>query len=148
MKTPPALSALITFGAMVSCAACSAQPRPPATGSAPHPLAFVCQAFARQNVSEDLKPLGDIRMSTPGERSVSGGGFRFDVSYENERYETPSLNITVSWEPTGKVIERSLFYFHNLTNPANQFGSQGFTGLQYVYAPGTPAELQYFCSSA
>ncbi|MGE5564166.1 MAG: hypothetical protein ACM3ZV_12810 [Bacillota bacterium] len=116
-------------------------PRPP------HP--FVCQASTTANYPYGpLKPLPEISMSEEGERSVSADGFRFQVTYDNDRYEVPSLNVYVYWQPTGKLIEQTLFQLDPINKSVNQFlGGHGFTGLHYVYGPDGTAQLQYVCTS-
>ncbi|HEU5066627.1 MAG TPA: hypothetical protein VFT61_00355 [Sphingomicrobium sp.] len=89
-----------------------------------------------------------MRMTEPGERSVSGGGFRFRLVYDNDRYEGASLNVYVYSQTTGKLIEQTLFQFDRQQDPVDQFaGGHGFTGLHYVYAPDSTAQLQYICTS-
>jgi len=112
----------------------------------PHPHTFVCQASAQPDPrSGPLTPLGEIRMTEPTERSVSGGGFKFSVTYGNDGIEGLVIYTFVYSEPTGKIIEHSYFRFDPQKGPVNQFGSQGFTGLRYVLAPDSSAELQYIC---
>lgn len=108
--------------------------------------AFVCRAFVRPSIHVQPDPVEEIRMSEPGDRSVSSGAFRFRVLYLEDRYESPALITYVYSESTKKLIEQSLFQFDAQQRPVNQFTGFGFTGLHYVYAPDSAAELQYFCS--
>ncbi len=88
-------------------------------------------------------------MSESGDRSVSSGAFRFRVLYDDSPYEGRSLLTYVYSTSTGKLIEQSRFQLDRQKGPMNQFmGGHGFTGLHYVYAPDSAAELQYWCSSA
>lgn len=81
-------------------------------------------------------------MSQPGDRSVTSGAFRFRVLYNDDRYEGRSLITYVYSRSTGKLIEESRFQFDRQKEPLNQFvGEHGFSGLHYVYAPDSTAEL-------
>ena len=148
MNIPSAVPILLMLSVIATSAACSAdEPGTPASSSTSGPQAFVCRAFVRPSVSVPPEPLEEIRMSEPGDRSVSSGGFRFRVLYSDDGYESPALNTYVYSESTKEVIEHSLFQFDAQKNPVNQFtGGHGFTGLHYVNAPDSAAELQYFCS--
>ena len=63
----------------------------------------------------------------------------------DDGFEAPSFIVYVYSTSTRRLIEHTLYQFERGTGPANQFGSHGFTGLNYVRAPGSRAELQYFC---
>ena len=87
-------------------------------------------------------------MSEPGDRSVSSGAFRFRVLYSDDRYEGRTLITYVYSNSTGKLIEQTLFQLDPRKGLVNQFtGGFGFTGLHYVYAPDSAAELQYWCKA-
>ena len=85
-------------------------------------------------------------MSEPGDRSVSSGAFRFRVLYSDDRYEGRGFITYVYSQPGNKLLEEALFQLDFGTAPVNQFGDRSFTGLHYVYAYDSPAELQYWCS--
>jgi hypothetical protein len=148
MKRPSFRSALLLFGVVTGLAAYAAdEPRTPGSSTVSNRPVFVCQAFVRPSVEVALEPMGEIRMTEQGDRSVRSGAFRFRVLYSNDGYEGRSIVTYVYSTSTGKLIERSLFQLHRDKAPVHQFiGGHGFTGLHYVYAPDSPAELQYFCS--
>lgn len=136
---------LSVLAAPAACAAHrSGRLAPPSISDPP---AFVCRAFVRPSVQDQPKPLDEIRISKPGDRSVSSGAFRFRVLYWDDPYEGRALITYVYSQPTNKLIEQSLFQLDRQKGPVNQFsGGHGFTGLRYVYAPDSAAELQYFCT--
>ena len=148
MKSPSAVSALMMFGAVAALAACDAdKPRTLASTWIFDSQAFVCRAYVRPSVHVPPEPIGEIRMLEPGDRSVSSGAFRFRVLYNDDRYDGRSLLTYVYSTSSGKLIEQSLFQLDRQKGPVNQFiGGHGFTGLHYVYAPDSAAELQYVCS--
>jgi hypothetical protein len=131
--------------ALSGCAAAQVPPAPAAAASiAP---AFVCRAFLRPTPQARIEPLDEIRMSEPGDRSVSLGGFRFRVLYSNDRYEGAAIGTYVYSGPGDQPVEHTLFQFDPDEGLVDQFrGGHGFTGLHYVDPPGSAAELQYFCS--
>jgi hypothetical protein len=143
---------VIVFAGVAAIAGCTAdQPRAvaaPASAS----RAFLCRAFFRPSVYVALKPAEEIRVPEPEgrsefDRSVMAGPFRFRVLYSNDRYEGRTLITYVYRTSTNKLIEESLFQFDREKPPVNAFlGGHGFTGLHYVYAPDSQAELQYICS--
>lgn len=150
MERPSPVSALVMFSVLAAPAACTAyQSGRPASPSIFDPQAFVCRAFVRPSAQDQPKLLDEIRMSTPGDRSVSLGSFRFRVLYWDDPYEGRALITYVYLQSTKKLIEQSLFQLERQKGPVNQFsGGHGFTGLRYVYAPDSAAELQYFCTYA
>ena len=132
-----------------ACAATGVRPAPPVAAAPPTvPQTFVCPASVRPSVYVKPRPLEAIRLSQPGDRSVSSGAFRFRVLYNDDRYEGRTLITYVYSTATGKLIEESLFQLDRQKGAVNQFiGGHGFTGLHYVYAPDSAAELQYICSA-
>jgi hypothetical protein len=134
---------------LTACAAIGARPASPVAAAIPAvPQTFVCQASVRPSVYVKSTALEDIRLSQSGDRSVRSGAFRFRVLYNDDRYEGRSLITYVYSTATGKLIEETLFQLDRQKGPVNQFnGGHGFTGLHYVYAPDSAAELQYICSA-
>lgn len=124
----------------------------PATAVPPEPNAistwwtFICEASVRPNLYVAPQSIGAIGMSEPGDRSITSGGFRFRILYSDDRYDGRTLIAYVYSASSGKLIEESLFQLDRQKGPLNEFiGGHGFTGLHYVYAPDSAAELQYFC---
>ena len=121
---------------------------PPEPNSTATPRTFVCRASVRPNLYVTPQPIEEIRVSGPGDKSVTSGAFRFRVLYWDDRYEGRTLIAYVYSTSTGKLIEETLFQLDRQKGPLNQFvGGHGFTGLHYVYAPDSAAELQYWCSA-
>jgi len=71
----------------------------------------------------------------------------FQARFQDDQFEGRALSIAVTNLETGAEISRQLYQFDPQNPPENQFiGGHGFTGLHYVYHPGSEAEMQYFCS--
>jgi hypothetical protein len=167
-EVPPANSGrssrIIFVPVLIAIASCSTiavphQSAQPALAAAARPKAFVCRAFVRPDpytqpaekwdgVWGKAKPLGEISLAEPGDRSLSSETFRFRVLYENDRYEGSSLDTFVYLKSDGKLVQQTKFQFGAERHaPSSQFADgHGFTGLHYVYAPGSREELQYWCS--
>jgi hypothetical protein len=138
---------------LAACATSAAQPVSSTAAQAATPSvpassgqSFVCKAFDRPSVYDSVKPVGEIRVSSPDDRSITSALFRFRVLYWNDRYDGRSFLTYVYSKTSGKLIEESLFQLDRASGPLNQFsrGEHGFTGLRYVYTP-SGAELQYWC---
>lgn len=77
------------------------------------------------------------------------GEMMFHAAYDaggadNER----NLRVWVTDAGETVVYHSTLYQFEPDSGPTNQFiGGHGFTGLNYSYAPGTDAELQYWCEA-
>jgi hypothetical protein len=149
--TATRIATLATSAGLIAIGACAAHQSRPAV-SARSGQGFVCKAFFRPSVYVRLQPADEIRVAGRGDRSefdrsVTAGPFRFRVLYSDDRYEGRSLVTYVYRASTSKLIEETLFQFDREGEPLNQFtGEHGFTGLHYVYAPDSGAELQYMCS--
>ncbi len=76
--------------------------------------------------------------------NITIGEFKIWAKRSEDRYEGSSLVIDVSDLKTGKRINHVLYQYGNDLH--NQFiGGHGFTGLNYVNAPRSKAELQFMC---
>lgn len=73
------------------------------------------------------------------------GEFKINAYYINTIGDSPSLWITVEDTIKGKKLSQQLYQFETLSDLIN-VGGFGFTGLNYVYAPNSQAELQYYCT--
>lgn len=140
--------ALVMVGTTLASAGCAVdRSSTPATPLISGARTLVCQASTRPSVSVKPEPLGEIRMSEPGDRSLTSKAFRFRVLYSDDRYDGRTVVAYVYSASTGKLIAETLFQFDRQQAVANQFrGGHGFTGLHYVYAPDSDSELQYICS--
>ena len=71
----------------------------------------------------------------------------FEAFYQDDEFEGRALSIVVVDLETGQEILRQLYQFDPQNPVENMFiGGHGFTGLNYVFHPGSNAEMQYFCS--
>ena len=123
---------LVAVGVLL--VACRPSPEGSGAGSAA-PVSVECQVFYRVTLAAD------------GDRgAVEHDDLRFDAQYRADEYEGHSLSISVSDQDSGDELVRQLYQIDRAKGLVNQFvGGHGFTGLVYVYHPGTPAEMQYFC---
>lgn len=84
------------------------------------------------------------------EQSAAFGAMTFHAAYrtgavDNER----SLRVWVTDAAETAVSHSTLYQLEPDSGPQNQFvGGHGFTGLNYSYAPGSTAELQYWCEAS
>jgi hypothetical protein len=63
-------------------------------------------------------------------------------------YDARSIHLSVSTR-AGRQIASQLYQLRDHGLPENDFvGGHGFSGLNYVYHPTSPAELQYTISVA
>jgi hypothetical protein len=75
------------------------------------------------------------------ENMVFEGWFQYDP------FVGCALSIAVANLETRDEISRQLYQFDPQNPVLNQFiGGHGFTRLNYVFHPDSPAEMQYFCS--
>lgn len=154
--------ALPVLIALTSCSTIAApkQPSPQASAAAARPKGFVCRAFARPDpysqpverwdgVWGQPRPLGEIRLTDPGDRTVSSDTFRFRVLYDREPGGGSSLDILVYLKANGRLVQQTKFEFRSDSGPSTDLlNGHGFTGLHYVYASESREELQYWCSGA
>lgn len=111
------------------------------------PESIHCQFFYRssERKSHELKQGVTLKKNTPVK--IKQGEFRITASYMDYEGDSPGLIITVKHATTGKKLSHTLYQFESLSNLRNEFsGGHGFTGLHYIYAPNSEAELQYFCT--
>ncbi|MCP4538609.1 MAG: hypothetical protein GY832_15860 [Chloroflexi bacterium] len=106
-----------------------------------------CQVFYRASTGASLSE-GSLVALTPngGLEVATFDELEFSAHYSGDQFEGPSVSISVIAPDTGEQIVRQLYQIDQAKGLVNQFvGGHGFTGLVYVYRPGSTAEMQYFC---
>ncbi len=118
------------------------------TAVAPKAEQITCTAAYRSSVEVGIEQEETFTFTdTDDELWATFGEMMFHAAYDaggadNER----NLRVWVTDAAETAVYHSTLFQFEPDSGPANQFiGGHGFTGLNYSYAPGTTAELQYWC---
>ena len=87
---------------------------------------------------------------TPSVSSEVTAGENFTVAgrYLQDPGEGPAVTLTVVDASSGTEIVRHLYQIDREHGLRNQFiGGHGFTGLAYVFEPGSTGELQYYCEA-
>ena len=137
----------LLFCAALLLAACSPSPRA-AGGPAADFAGIECQVFYRPSIGESFRE-STVTLAKGGDRGVvEQDDLRWDAAYWDDEYEGQSLSIAVTGLDTGQGLVRQLYQLDREKGLANQFiGGHGFTGLVYVYHPGSTAEMQYFCQA-
>ena len=116
---------------------------PPPGGST-----IVCEVFYRSTSGQSLQaaPLISFTKGSDSE-TLTFDTMVLEAHFQDDQYEGRALSIAVSDLDTGSEITRQLYQFDQQNPVENQFvGGHGFTGLNYVFQPDTPAEMQFFCS--
>ena len=139
------ISAQLLIGVMVLLIGCSPSPEE-AGGQSVVPVSIECQVFYRPSVTESLSESA-ITITTSGDHQIiEFDELEFNAQYWDDQFEGRSLSISVVDPDTGDEVVRQLYQMDRAKSVINQFiGGHGFTGLNYVYHPGSTAELQYFC---
>jgi len=107
-----------------------------------------CEVFYRPTKSQSLEAAPQIAFTEGNEQMTHKfEDMAVEARFQDDQFEGRALYIAVTNLDTGSEISRQLYQF-DLENPArNQFiGDHGFTGLNYVFHPDSPAEIQYFCN--
>jgi hypothetical protein len=120
----------------------------PTDSTLPSETMIVCEVFYRPSsgASMETAPLitfvgGNEQKSHQFERMA------FAAYFQDDDYEGVALSIAILDRESGDEIFRQLYQFDPQNPVKNQFiGGHGFTGLNYVFQPGSSAEIQYFCS--
>lgn len=130
---------------VVLVVACRPLPEGAGAGSAA-PASVECQVFYRASMGASFAE-SSVTLAAGGDRGVvEHDALRFDAQYRADEYEGHALSISVSDQDSGEELVRQLYQIDRAKGLVNQFvGGHGFTGLIYVYHPGSPAEMQYFC---
>lgn len=139
------MASIVTIIALTT--GCRSAPATPGSQGG-HPLTIECRVCYRtapgESSQESIIDLG------PGNATHSEGfdDLTFSPQYMEDAGEGLSLALAVSDAGTGRDIARQLYQIGRSNGLANQFvGGHGFTGLNYVFHPTSPAELQYFCQA-
>ena len=136
----------IFFGLVLVLAACGG-----GVGTAvPLAESISCTAAYRSSVEVGIEREETLTFTdADGEQLVAFTDMTFHAAYDaggadNER----NLRVRVTDAAETAVYHSTLFQFEPDSGPQNQFvGGHGFTGLNYSYAPGSTAELQYWCEA-
>lgn len=113
------------------------------------PAEVTCEASYRPSVTAPAQESKTLRLVP--EQNGDGATVKFqDLSlkavYVVPPTEAPALSVSVA-SADGKAVASSLYQLQRERRTVNQFaGGHGFTGLVYVYAPASEAELQYYCN--
>ena len=122
----------------------SAGPDP--DGTSGDPGAVVCETFYRPGAGQPLAAAPPITLTGNERKAETFAAMSFEAFYQEDEFEGQALAIVVGDLEAGREISRQLYQFDPQNPPENQFiGGHGFTGLNYVFHPGSNAELQYYC---
>jgi hypothetical protein len=135
---------------LLAIAACAVGCSTPgaAGGSSTGDIAIECQVFYRPSPGESFQEAAISLGPENATRSEVFDGMVFTGSFFEGPGEGPSLSLAISDPVTEDEMARQLYQIDQSKGLTNQFiGGHGFTGLVYIFHPGSPAELQYFCSA-
>lgn len=137
----------LLIGITVLLAGCSPSPEEAGEQSVV-PLSIDCRVFYRLLVTETLSESA-VTLTTSGDHEIiEFNDMEFSAQYWDDQFEGRSLLVSVINADTGRELVRHLYQMDRGKSPINQFtGGHGFTGLVYVYAPDSAAELQCFCEA-
>ena len=112
------------------------------------PISIDCRVSYRTSVTKHLSE-STITLTTNGDHKIIAfDDMEFNAQYWDDQFEGRSLLISVTSFDTGNEVFRQLYQMDRGKRLINQFiGEHGFTGLIYVYHPGSTAELQCFCEA-
>jgi hypothetical protein len=137
----------LLIGITVLSASCSSSPEE-ASRQSVDPVSIDCRVFYRSSVTKHLSETA-ITLTTNGDHKIIAfDDMEFNAQYWDDQFEGRSLLISVTSSDTGNEVVRQLYQMDRGKRLINQFiGEHGFTGLIYVYHPGSTAELQCFCEA-
>lgn len=108
------------------------------------PLKMTAQFAFRKSDTVAISEDKEVPLEPGKLVDITMGEFKIWARRSEDQYEGSSLVIDVSDLKTGKRINHVLYQYGN--DLRNQFaGEHGFTGLNYVNAPRSEAELQFMC---
>lgn len=138
----------ILFLVSILLAACGVQEMETAV---PQANTIICTAAYRSSVEVGIEREETLTfVDASDEQSVAFDDMAFHAAYspgeaDNER----ALRVWVTDGGGTAVWQSTLYQLPPNSGPQNQFvGGHGFTGLNYSYAPGSSAELQFWCAAA
>lgn len=135
---------LIIINALAGCSTSNIT----AEATSPGGNIVVCEVFYRSTSGQGLQaaPLISFAEGNHSE-TLTFDTMVFEARFQDDEFEGRTLSIAVTGLDTGGDITRQLYQFDRQNPVENQFvGGHGFTGLNYVFQPGSPAEMQFFCS--
>ena len=144
------LLGILVVGLLLVACGGGGETAPSASSGQAVPLAesISCTAAYRSSVEVGIEQEETFTFTdVDDEQSGAFADMTFHAAYDaggadNER----NLRVWVTDAAETAVYHSTLFQFEPDSRPQNQFvGGHGFTGLNYSYAPGSTAELQYWC---
>ena len=136
----------IFFGLVLVLAACGGG----AETAVPLAESISCTAAYRSSAEVGIEREETLTFTNADdEQTVAFTDMTLHAAYDaggadNER----NLRVWVTDAAETAVYHSTLFQFEPDSGPQNQFvGGHGFTGLNYSYASGSTAELQYWCEA-
>ncbi len=119
---------------------------PDSGGTSENLEAVVCEVFYRPGAGQPLAAAPPITLAGNERQGETFTAMGFEAFYQEDEFEGLALSVVIVDQETGAEISRQLYQFDPENFPENQFiGGHGFTGLNYVFHPGSSAEMQYFC---
>ena len=134
---------LIIIISFVGCSTSNITVEAPPQGS----RTIVCEVFYRSTSGQSLQSAPPISFSEGSDsETLTFDTMVFEARFQDDEYEGRALSIAVTDLDTGNDITRQLYQFDSQNPVENQFvGGHGFTGLNYVFQPGSSPEMQFFC---
>jgi len=141
------LAGLVT---LVACSTPAEEGGGDQAGSIPDNI--TCEVFYRPAAGASFDE-STLTLSTAGDQSANRASaefddMRFEATFLSDAGEGKSLSVAVTDPSTGAELTRGLYQFDSGAGLRDQFvGGHGFTGLAYVFHPGSGSEIQYFCAA-
>jgi len=109
---------------------------------------IICEVFYRAGPGDAMSPAPAIKFQSGSDQQyLVFDDMTFNAGFQDDEYEGRALYIAITGLDETDEISRQLYQFDAEDPPENQFiGGHGFTGLQYVFSPGSTGEIQHFCS--
>ncbi len=112
------------------------------------PPELTCHLAYRASPSERPEEQPALLLA-PGDviERISFEELAFEATYSFDRFEGAALFVDVFGDDGPPALLRTLYQLPSQRSLQNQFeGGHGFTGLVFVRAPTSAAELQYWCT--
>ena len=110
--------------------------------------AIICEVFYRAGSGDALSPAPAILFQSGSDQQyLIFDDMTFNAGFQDDEFEGRALYIAITGVDESEEISRQLYQFDAGNPPENQFiGGHGFTGLQYVFSPGSTGKIfEYFC---